>query len=394
MRIFLKIWIPVALSLIFIPNIQAQNNPPEISGINCGGKYSTNANILGLVRIKLCCGDLDSSDSLRYIRVRPLFDKPDVFKWYSQNGNYQYPAATFELIDSTGSLEPYYIEVCLTDGIDTTCRIFKVRVIPPLKVGYTIDYEGCGYYAINPFSLHGNQYDPENPLIIKLLTEAQIVPNGKRFINTQKDIDRFRYLGNDSVKFFFHNIHVGIGQNAMGIYSTSTRLNHFEFEIKSSDTVFASNQPILLTYTSNEKLEDVRWKITHLDTNLYSKIYKGDSVNVYLPYVGKYNVQVLGLGKDSCSFKSPKYYTFLEVDELSGIVDPEKSEINLYPNPVQNLLNIEFSTQAYHRYAIINAEGRVFDRGRLLKQMDVSFLEPGNYFLLLDENTSIPFVKQ
>jgi len=197
--------------------------------------------------------------------------------------------------DSTGSLERYYFEACITDGIDTTCRNFIVRIEPLLKIAYSMNYEGCGTYDFRPYSLPDNLYDFDTAYFEQSLNYVTSIANDERIHNGLRSTE-FYFDEIDTV--IFSASHFYLRNSApVGYFYDTFILDQFNFYINSSDTIVASNQPILLTYTSNEKLEDVRWKITHLDTNIYSKIYKGDSVNVYLPYVGKYNVQVLGLGK-------------------------------------------------------------------------------------------------
>jgi len=65
--------------MAFFADIQAQNNPPELSGISCGTGFSTEAFPFHQVKIKICTNDVDG-DSLKFLWFRALYQEPDVLK--------------------------------------------------------------------------------------------------------------------------------------------------------------------------------------------------------------------------------------------------------------------------------------------------------------------------
>ena len=105
MKISLHIFILTVLSLTFISNIQAQNNPPELSGIGCGIKYSDEVHAFETMKMKICSHDEDG-DSVKFLWFRSLNGQPDSLLWEIENGSKLFPVGNAIIVDTTSSTRP------------------------------------------------------------------------------------------------------------------------------------------------------------------------------------------------------------------------------------------------------------------------------------------------
>jgi hypothetical protein len=149
-----------------------------------------------------------------------------------------------------------------------------------------------------------------------------------------------------------------------------------------------------------------------------STIFSSSDVNMsdYGAY-GMPKVVVLGgndhlvyLNKNDDKINFPDVQTAIN-DALSAPLAVEQSvsnefEISSYPNPVNNVLNVSYSSikSAIINFTIVDALGRViltvednpsFSVGKSIKSINVSALDNGNYFLKISSESvveSMPFV--
>lgn len=78
-----------------------------------------------------------------------------------------------------------------------------------------------------------------------------------------------------------------------------------------------------------------------------------------------------------------------------GKKEVDLGEVLIYPNPVQDFLQLEYPEKAFETYSIIDLQGSVIQGGKLAKQIDTRNLPQGVYRILLNGETSIskPIVK-
>ncbi len=92
----------------------------------------------------------------------------------------------------------------------------------------------------------------------------------------------------------------------------------------------------------------------------------------------------------------------ITIENVSGIISANKSEINIYPNPASNFVMIEFENvpneNAY--FLIYNQVGQFVVTGKILSnksKVDIGKLANGNYFLKVvngDSETSFVLTKE
>lgn len=69
----------------------------------------------------------------------------------------------------------------------------------------------------------------------------------------------------------------------------------------------------------------------------------------------------------------------------ASVREAKASEVSIYPNPVTNKLNLNFANNNFNTYSINDINGKVIiDKQRISKQIDVSKLKNGIYFLILE----------
>lgn len=88
---------------------------------------------------------------------------------------------------------------------------------------------------------------------------------------------------------------------------------------------------------------------------------------------------------------------FLDIDcyETSSIENNSPAQINIYPNPVYDFLNVE-STTHFDKYKILNLQGKILKSNNLTQQIDTSELFAGYYIIVLEGNNTslvLSFIK-
>lgn len=100
--------------------------------------------------------------------------------------------------------------------------------------------------------------------------------------------------------------------------------------------------------------------------------------------------QVLVTAEDGATFKT--YSLYFTVNVLST---PKTEHIQLYPNPTSNILNIS-GLEKPASAKIVNVSGKVIQQFNNLKnqQIDVSSVEPGVYYFIIDNKETLRFIKK
>lgn len=119
-----------------------------------------------------------------------------------------------------------------------------------------------------------------------------------------------------------------------------------------------------------------------------------NSVNVNNPY---YTLRNLEMEKEYmfrvraiCSANDTSDWTSIVYYNLSSLEDEidYNSQINIYPNPVKEILNISTKSNDFGLTKLINQNGQVVEQwNKLPNSIDVSKLATGNYFLLTTNKT-------
>ena len=99
----------------------------------------------------------------------------------------------------------------------------------------------------------------------------------------------------------------------------------------------------------------------------------------YYEYKQNGNVHPVALHKCSSGLGSFP----LSVNEIS----PNTTNYLIYPNPAQNIINLQSDIVSDVTFVLYNTTGQLLMTGKNQKQIDVSALNPGIYFLQLTDKT-------
>jgi len=97
-----------------------------------------------------------------------------------------------------------------------------------------------------------------------------------------------------------------------------------------------------------------------------------------------FRVRAICSANDTSNWTSIAYYN---LSSLENEID-YNSQINIYPNPVKEILNISTLNNDFGITKLINQNGQVIQQwNKLPNSIDVSKLVTGNYFLLTTNKT-------
>ncbi len=84
------------------------------------------------------------------------------------------------------------------------------------------------------------------------------------------------------------------------------------------------------------------------------------------------------------------------ITDINNLTDKDDFTISVFPNPVEDQLKIEMENiNDFSSYEIFSVSGKKMEEGKLNGELiNVSSLQPGIYFLQLDQLNSIRFIKQ
>jgi len=120
-----------------------------------------------------------------------------------------------------------------------------------------------------------------------------------------------------------------------------------------------------------------------------------NSVSVYDNYIycsGYFN-NSMTLGTTTLSTTTGDFFVAKLNPQTLDLVNHNKSNITIYPNPVKNLLNINFLDNISHQFKITDLMGRQVLRGEISNKIDVTVLPTGIYVLSI-EYEKIKFIKE
>lgn len=130
-------------------------------------------------------------------------------------------------------------------------------------------------------------------------------------------------------------------------------------------------------------------------------VFSGTSVsnNIFNPSVGigTYPITYTFSDINGCASNSLQNLTVISCDDVS--IDENKVQtINIYPNPTSELLIIASSIQFNNvDYIVRDISSRIVKKGKLigdLNSIDVENLQPGSYFLIINNHDSFNFIKK
>ncbi|MFM7005692.1 MAG: T9SS type A sorting domain-containing protein [Flavobacteriales bacterium] len=85
---------------------------------------------------------------------------------------------------------------------------------------------------------------------------------------------------------------------------------------------------------------------------------------------------------------------FNPIQILSLPESKQQSNIEVYPNPAANQINIPVAfVEAYSTYRIYSSDGKVVQAGLASEQIDIAHLQTGNYILVIDSQTQKRYAK-
>ena len=85
---------------------------------------------------------------------------------------------------------------------------------------------------------------------------------------------------------------------------------------------------------------------------------------------------------------------YILIGESLSLRDQPDRSYNIYPNPVGNILHLEFDNIGHNTLKILNSQGKFLYSAKVMEQLNVSFLKSGSYFLIIDDEVVIPFIKE
>ncbi len=193
--------------------------------------------------------------------------------------------------------------------------------------------------------------------------------------NSSTNIDSVTVIGN-----------LATGSNVIGTMS-SAWLYNCTIDLSALDTAYLVSATFGNTLFTQDSLYTT-WYL--IDTN-GNYMYVNYNYSVPFGTTGLYNL-VLQL---YCPIKSePVYYNIISVLNLAeaGIENNNMSQMNVYPNPVQNVLNIGNLLTSFD-YTLTNLDGKIIQSGKVNpseKTIDLSNIANGTYIVQL-KNTQNAF---
>lgn len=154
------------------------------------------------------------------------------------------------------------------------------------------------------------------------------------------------------------------------------------------------NQPGEIWMTTIDSITQTMWLLSEYDSTL--------NISEPEPYVGNNKVWIFYSAVDIDSTKPYLKRQFqlrrceTPMNTVTGINDifETRNQISIYPNPVKGILNVNMN-DAYNDFEIVvyNALGQTIKAIRNQKQIDLSNLSSGHYFLSLKTSTQVTITK-
>lgn len=112
------------------------------------------------------------------------------------------------------------------------------------------------------------------------------------------------------------------------------------------------------------------------------------SISTLLEY--KNRLYIIG-GEDLDNVPSDEILIF---DALTSVNEISASDINIYPNPASNVLNLDNEEYEWLYFSIYNQNGQKVKSGKIENQISLSGLKNGIYNIEFSNNKSIRFIKR
>ena len=181
------------------------------------------------------------------------------------------------------------------------------------------------------------------------------------------------------------------------------------FEIKSIFPIAASNGPACGSFVNS--IDSLISNTYQFDLNYYlapvtfppNGCLRTDTIRLVTTSSGSFNLKVYwnaqGIGQTGI-FNNQRYLVdsiSFNVSSATGLSEYENPSINIYPNPSNDLLNLEgLNKTDFETIEIINLQGQLIRQEEVKSSIDVSNLPSGVYFLRLvgDRVYQQKFVKE
>ena len=142
--------------------------------------------------------------------------------------------------------------------------------------------------------------------------------------------------------------------------------------------VLSQNSSATFSYASEQEVVTTRWYINEVFAESVS------SPKLNFEEAGEFNIQLVATDSRGCVDTTAIAYKIVDVP-ITGIKDDLKSQLKLYPNPVNNLLKLEGS-QPFRNLYLFDATGKLVadfpsNTARVEAVLDLTHINNGVYFL-------------
>ena len=325
------------------------------------------------------------------INLFPFYSFPQAYEGVHLGGIYQYPDDT----DSLSLIGRTYPEAGIINP--STAQIFDFEVGDEIK--YTHDYDGTNYSSTFLDHSHGEYYREKYITSVSyphpdtLVVDYDLETRHKGYTNVYPmptstwdnitssiESDKYWDLEDPYFKLLPEEINFDTsGHNFSILYFNDCdrleiTISDELFYIIDADTVtYASLDPHMMRYTAVVGLGE----------------FPGQGNTEFGALVETYSYDLVYYNKVSEDECGTNFFV-----SNGGI--GERIELTVFPNPTQNTLNIETSTEL-DKIEIRNIAGQiVYDSQENIKSIDISFLERGTYLLTVysdDSQENMKFAK-
>jgi len=269
------------------------------------------------------------------------------------------PSVTFTFVDQT-SLE---VTLVVTNENGCTDSLTKILDIEASPIPELSDISVCPFDDVILHPIEGSVfYFYDNPDLVSPIHKGRSlklseVPSSTTYYVTRLD---------------------GFTESAAKTVRIDTYLFETEIVATPEILVLSQNSSALFSYSSEQDVVSTRWYINEVF------VESTNSPKLNFEESGEYSIQLVATDGRGCVDTTAIAYKIVDVP-ITGIKDDLKSQIKLYPNPVNNLLKLD-GAQPFKNLYLFDATGKLVaefpsDNARVKAVLDLTPIHNGVYFL-------------
>lgn len=312
-----------------------------------------------------------------YFDFNPPIYTNSVFTYYCNPVAYSFSdticaGATFlfngQYLNTSGTYKDTLVSVTGCDSI-ITLHLFITNVLTTSLSAYTCPNEGV-LFAGNIISLAGNYTDT---LLSASGCDSIVTLHLSVYDTSFKEVDK-TICSNSN--YFFKNLyltHSGTYIDTLNTFNGCDSLLVLHLTVVPVDTTLSEANDTLF---SNELNASFQWRRCNDNT-----IVQGEMARFFVPQqAGIYKTDIAKLG----CFTSSECKSYI----INSVGDLNMASLYVYPNPVNDILNIEYAGDEVFGILLVDIGGKIIKQWRLQHSVsiDVSIFESGFYQLVLIDN--------